>query len=127
MRILLDTHMLIWASTNNLPKKAVQYIADRNNTLLFSPVSIWEVAIKRGNKRENIIVDPQTLYNGLIGARYYELPIAAQHALQIPSLPPIHKDPFDRILLAQAMAEGISLLTADQELSKYPGSVIFVG
>ena len=126
MKILLDTQMLLWAAADKLPPKALRYIEDRANTLLFSPASLWEVVIKRGLGRSDFIVDPASLYSGLLSAGYQELPIIGRHTLLVSTLPPIHKDPFDRILLAQAASEGIPFLTSDKLLSQYPGSVILI-
>ena len=127
MKILLDTHILLWAAADELPKEASRYIDDASNTLLFSPASIWEIVIKRGLDRPDFIVDPASLYSGLMSAGYEELPITGRHTLLVSNLPPLHKDPFDRILLAQAASEGIPLLTSDDLVSQYPGSVIMVG
>ena len=127
MKILLDTHLLLWAAADALPPEAARYIEDRANTLLFSPASIWEVVIKRGLGRTDFVVDPAALYKGLLRAGYQELPITGRHTLLVSDLPAVHKDPFDRILLAQAESEGIPLLTADRTLLQYPGSLIFVG
>jgi len=126
MRLLVDTHILLWAASGELPPEAARYIQNMENTLLFSPASIWEVVIKRGLGREDFFVDPASLYSGLLTAGYEELPITGRHALLISNLPPLHKDPFDRILLAQAASEGVPLLTSDSALSQYPGSLIFV-
>ena len=126
MKILSDTQILLWAAADELPPEAARYIEDTANTLLFSPASIWEVVIKQGLGRTDFSVDPASFYSGLLSAGYQELPISGRHTLLISNLPPIHKDPFDRILLAQAAAEGIPLLTADTILSQYPGSLIFV-
>jgi len=127
MRILLDTHLLIWAATGNLPSKAIHYIDDKANTLLFSSASIWEITIKSGLNRMDFMIDPTALYNGLLSAGYEELSVTSRHALLLRSLPALHKDPFDRILLAQSASEGVTLLTTDAVLGQYPGSVIFVG
>jgi len=127
MKILLDTHILLWAAADELPKEASRYIDDMANELLFSPASIWEVIIKRGLDRPDFFVDPASLYGGLISAGYEELPITGRHTLLVSNLPPLHKDPFDRILLAQAASEGIPLLTSDSLVSQYPGSIIFIG
>ena len=127
MKLLLDTHILLWAAAGELPSEAARYIEDMANTLLFSPASIWEIVIKRGLGRTDFVVDPASLHNGLLNAGYQELPITGLHTLLVANLPLLHKDPFDRILLAQAAAEGIPLLTADSNLKQYPGSVIFVG
>ncbi|MCL2634429.1 MAG: type II toxin-antitoxin system VapC family toxin [Oscillospiraceae bacterium] len=130
MKILLDTHIMVWLATDRLSQKApksIGYIEDKSNLLLFSSAVIWEVAVKRSKGREDFIIDPFILYNGLLNAGYEELPITGRHTLLISSLPPIHKDPFDRIMLAQAMSEGIVFLTADKLLTQYPGSVIYTG
>ena len=126
MKLLIDTHILLWSASGELPPDAARYILNMENTLFFSPASIWEVVIKRGLGREDFVVDPASLYSGLLGAGYHELPITARHTLLMSNLPPLHKDPFDRILLAQSAFEGIPLLTSDSVLSQYPGSLIFV-
>ena len=126
MRLLVDTHILLRAAADELTPEAARYILNMENTLLFSPASIWEVVIKRGIGREDFIVDPASFYSGMLGAGYQELPITGRHALLVSNLPPLHKDPFDRILLAQAASEGIPLLTSDSVLAQYPGSLIFV-
>ncbi|MCL2165664.1 MAG: type II toxin-antitoxin system VapC family toxin [Oscillospiraceae bacterium] len=127
MRILLDTHLLIWTAAGNPPSKSVRYIDDKANTLLFSSASIWEVTIKSGLNRADFAVDPAALYNGLLSAGYEELPVTSRHTLLVRNLPMLHKDPFDRILLAQAASEGITLITVDEALAQYPGSIVFVG
>ena len=126
MRLLIDTHILLWSASGELPHDAARYILNMENTLLFSPASIWEVVIKCGLGREDFVVDPASLYSGLLDAGYQELPITGRHTLLVSNLPPLHKDPFDRILLAQSAFEGIPLLTSDSTLSQYPGSLIFV-
>jgi len=126
MRLLVDTHILLWSASGELPLEAARYIQNMEYTLLFSPASIWEVVIKRGLGREDFFVNPASLYSGLLTAGYEELPITGRHTLLVSNLPPLHKDPFDRILLAQSASEGIPLLTSDSVLSHYPGSVIFV-
>jgi len=125
MKLLLDTHLLLWAAgePGQLSAAARALIDDPNNVLLFSAASLWEVAIKRGLGREDFQVDARLLRRGLLDNGYQELPIASEHAVAIDSLPPIHKDPFDRLLIAQAMVEGITLLTADPLVAQYPGPV----
>ena len=127
MKILLDTNIMLWAAAGELSPEAARYIEDSANTLLFSPASLWEVVIKRGLGRTDFIVDPTSLCSGLLSAGYQELPINGRHTLLVSTLPPLHKDPFDRILLAQAISEGIPFLTSDKFLLQYPGSVIFAG
>ena len=127
MRILLDTNILLGAASGELAPEATRYIEDDANTMLFSPASLWEVVIKCGLGRADFIVDPASLYSGLLSAGYQELPIIGRHTLLVSTLPLLHKDPFDRILLAQAASEGIPFLTSDKFLLQYPGSVIFAG
>ena len=126
MKILLDTCLLLWAASDELTPEAARYIEDEKNTLLFSPASLWEIVIKRGLRREDFVVDPASLYSGLLSAGYQELPVTGRHTLLVSALPPLHKDPFDRILLAQAASEGIPFLTSDKLLTRYSGSIIFV-
>ena len=98
-------------------------LEDLSNELLFSAASLWEIAIKRGLGRSDFQVDARVLRRGLLDNGYQELAITAEHAVSIDSLPLIHKDPFDRILVAQATVEGITLLTVDSLVAKYPGPV----
>ena len=126
MKLLLDTHILLWAAADTLPRTAAEYIRDESNVLLFSPASIWEVVIKRGLSRDDFDVDPHLLNKGLLDNGYEQLQITAQHTLMTGTMPMIHKDPFDRILLAQAITEGVSLLTADRIMAEYPAPVIFI-
>lgn len=125
MKLLLDTHLLLWAAgvPNRLSAATRKLIQDPANELLFSAASIWEVTIKRGLGRTDFQADPRLLRRGLLDNGYGELPILSEHVVAIDSLPPIHKDPFDRLLVAQATVEGITLLTADPVVMKYPGPV----
>ena len=125
MKLLLDTYLLLWAAgqPEQLSAAARELIEDPQNELYFSSASLWEVAIKRGLGRSDFCVDPRVLRRGLLDNGYCELSITSDHAVAIDGLPPIHKDPFDRILLAQAMVEGVVLITADPLVSQYPGSV----
>lgn len=125
MKLLLDTHLLIGAAQGieRLPTGARALMADPDNELVFSVASIWEVAIKSGLNRHDFQVDARMLRRGLIDNGYVELPILSEHAVAIDALPPIHKDPFDRLLIAQAMVEGIMLLTDDANVAQYQGHV----
>ena len=96
---------------------------DSRNELIFSAANLWEIAIKRGLGRNDFQVDPRLLRRGLLDNGYSELPISADHAVALDGLPPLHKDPFDRILIAQATVEGITLLTVDPLVAQYPGPV----
>ncbi|MBU2808261.1 type II toxin-antitoxin system VapC family toxin [Acidithiobacillus ferrooxidans F221] len=128
MKLLLDTHLLLWAadSLERVPVGARALMADLENELLFSVVSIWEVAIKSGLNRPDFQVDARLLRRGLLDNGYVELPISGEHAVAVDALPSIHKDTFDRLLMAQATVEGFVLLTNDATLSRYPGSVRLV-
>lgn len=128
MKLLLDTHLLLWAagSPEQLSGTARQLLEDPLNELLFSAASLWEIAIKRGLGRSDFKVDARVLRRGLLDNGYLELAITSEHAVFIDSLPSIHKDPFDRILVAQATVEGIVLLTVDELVAQYPGPVRLV-
>jgi PIN domain nuclease of toxin-antitoxin system len=126
MKLLIDTHLLLWAAAGELSAEAERYIADESSMLLFSSASVWEVVIKCELKRSDFSVNPYALYNGLLENGYEEVHVTAKHALAVSALPPIHKDPFDRILVAQAISEGISLLTSDHVVAQYLGPVIYV-
>ncbi|MDR9468543.1 type II toxin-antitoxin system VapC family toxin [Marinospirillum sp.] len=125
MNLLLDTHILLWAAAQpeRLTNEALSLINDVNNTLYFSSASLWEVVIKNGLQRPDFHVDPHLLRRGLVENGYLELPINSQHTLAVSHLPPVHKDPFDRILIAQAESEGFLLLTADEQVARYPGPI----
>jgi PIN domain nuclease of toxin-antitoxin system len=129
MKLMLDTHLLLWAAGQ--PKKmsaaSRKLIMNPENELIFSAASLWEIAIKQGLGREDFQADARLLRRGLLDNGYVELPIRSEHVVSIDALPPIHKDPFDRILVAQAMVEGITLLTVDPLVAKYPGPVQKVG
>lgn len=126
MKLLLDTHLLLWAAgePEKLSAKARALLDDPSNTLLFSAASLWEIAIKRGLDRPDFTVDPAQLRRGLIDNGYIELPISSAHAVATMHLPTLHKDPFDRLLLAQALVESITLVTADEVVARYPGSIL---
>ncbi len=125
MKLLLDTHILLWASEDSphLPALALSMIADSKNELIFSVASIWEISIKHAKGFESFHARPGTVWEGLLENGYAELAVLGKHAIAAGELPPIHKDPFDRLLIAQAMVEGITLLTADAMIAKYPGPV----
>lgn len=125
MKYLLDTHLLLWAAAEpqRLPEAARNLMEDAGNTLLFSAASLWEVAIKAGLGRADFIVEPAVLRRGLLDNGYGELPVASEHAVATVTLPHIHRDPFDRLLVAQAQVEGITLLTADSVVARYPGPI----
>jgi PIN domain nuclease of toxin-antitoxin system len=125
VKLLLDTQLLLWAAgqPERLSARARTLLKNPRNQLLFSAASLWEVAIKNTLGREDFRVEPRLLRRGLLDNGYTELPVTSQHAVNIDSLPPLHKDPFDRLLLAQALTEGITLVTGDSLLARYPGPV----
>ena len=128
MKLLLDTHLLLWAASapDRLSPAALALIQDPDNSLMFSAASLWEITIKQGLGRSDFQVDPRLLRRGLIDNAYIELSITSDHALAVASLPPLHKDPFDRLLAAQSQIEGVLLVTADPILGQYPGPVRLV-
>jgi len=128
VKLLLDTHLLIWGvvSTRTLSVATKEMLTAPENELYFSVVSIWEVAIKRALGKDPTMVDPSLLRSVLLRSRYLEVPILSSHALATMTLPPLHGDPFDRMLVAQASVEGMILLTSDARLSEYLGPVRLV-
>jgi PIN domain nuclease of toxin-antitoxin system len=125
MKLLLDTQLLLWAAGDpeRLSAAAHRHLSDTKNDLMFSAGSLWEIAIKKSLGREDFVVDPRAFRLGLLDNGYVELPITSEHAVHVETLPPLHKDPFDRLLLAQALVEGLTLLTADEQLARYRGPV----
>lgn len=125
MRILLDTHLLLWAAgcPEQLPAPARAMIEDPANSLVFSAASLWEIAIKSALGRSDFRADPALLRRGLLDNGYMELAITGRHAVLVAGLPPLHRDPFDRMLVAQATAEGLLLVTVDPAVARYPGPV----
>jgi PIN domain nuclease of toxin-antitoxin system len=128
VRLLLDTHLLIWVAgvSHRLSAAALALLNDPRNELLFSAASIWEIAIKYALRRDDVLLDPRALRRRLLENGYVELPVTSLHAVNLDALPVLHKDPFDRLLLAQAIGEGVTLLTADPQLAQYPGPVRLV-
>lgn len=125
MKLLLDTHLLLWAAgqPDQLSAEALALIENPAHELVFSAASLWEVAIKRGLGREDFRVDPRLLRRGLLDNGYLELPITSEHTVAVDGLPLLHKDPFDRILVAQSLVEGMLLVTADPIVAQYHGSI----
>lgn len=125
MRLLLDTHVLLWAAgqPERLSGSARALIEDPQNSLLFSSANLWEIVIKHALGREDFRVDARLLRRRLLANGYDELAITGEHVIAVGALPPLHKDPFDRLLVAQAIAEGITLLTADPLVARHPARV----
>jgi len=128
MKLLLDTHIILWAAgqPDKLSESARNMLIDTRNSLFFSAASIWEIVIKRGLGRDDFKVDSHRLRKMLIMNGYSELPITAEHVLRVDTLPGLHKDPFDRILIAQARSEAMLLLTVDSAIVQYGEAVLAV-
>ncbi|GAB4529144.1 MAG: type II toxin-antitoxin system VapC family toxin [Amphiplicatus sp.] len=125
MSLLLDTRLVLWAAIApaRLSPAVRAAIDDPATDIWFSVASLWEIAIKAARRRADFDVDPRRLRRGLLDHDWRELAITGAHALALDDLPPLHKDPFDRMLLAQAKTEGLTLLTADALVAQYPGKV----
>jgi PIN domain nuclease of toxin-antitoxin system len=125
MRLLLDTHVLLWAVglSGRLPARARLLLDDHLNDLWFSSASLWEIAIKSRTRRQDFRADARLVRRTLIASGYLELPVTGEHAVAVADLPLLHGDPFDRILIAQSIVEGITLLTSDRVVSEYPGPI----
>ena len=101
----------------------MKLLLDPHNTLVFSAASLWEITIKNGLGREDLRVEPRVLRRALLDNGYHELPITSEHAVSVEGLPPLHRDPFDRLLVAQAQCEGFTLVTADAQVARYSGPI----
>jgi PIN domain nuclease of toxin-antitoxin system len=125
VRLLLDTHLLLWAAgpSPRLSAEARRLIDDPDNELVVSAASLWEIAIKSGLRRPNFRIDAALLRRNLLNNSYQELAVTSEHAVAVANLPPLHKDPFDRMLVAQSIVEGITLLTSDPLVAQYPARV----
>ena len=125
MKLLLDTQVLLWAAgqPERLSPAARRLLNSTSNELVFSAASLWEVAIKHGLGRPDFRVEPRVLRRALLDNGYTELPITGEHAVSVDQLPAVHRDPFDRMLLAQALCEGVTLVTADAQLARYDGPI----
>jgi PIN domain nuclease of toxin-antitoxin system len=125
MRLLLDTQLLLWIAqkSTQLPVGLLKLVRNEDNELIFSVASIWEFGIKYAKSPEQFGVSPHELRDGLLQNGYTELEISGKHVLAVLSLPRLHGDPFDRLLIAQAIVEGITLLTTDRVVAKYDGPI----
>ena len=125
MTALLDTHLLLWAAglPARLPHQVRELLNDPATEPAYSAASLWEVANKSGLGRTGFRADARLLRRGLLENGYSEVPVAGAHAVAVDLLPEIHRDPFDRILVAQAQVEGITLWTMDEIVGRYPGPI----
>ncbi len=128
MRLLLDTHLLLWAAytPERLSSAARASIEDPLNEPTFSRASVWEVVIKRALGRPDFRIDPRRLRRGMVENGHAEPAVTSDHALAVDMLPHLHEDPFDRLLIAQALAEGLTFATTDAQLPAYPGDIRLV-
>ncbi|MDT0596050.1 type II toxin-antitoxin system VapC family toxin [Glaciecola petra] len=122
-RVLLDTHALLWWLNGNqqLGKNSIETISNQDNDIFVSAASIWEIAIK---KKKGLLEAPDDFDSIITEEGFKHLPISSYHAEQAGELELHHKDPFDRMLVAQAQAEGLILMTNDNEIPKYSVKVI---
>ncbi|CAN5162124.1 type II toxin-antitoxin system VapC family toxin [soil metagenome] len=128
MIYLLDTQIVLWAALDaeRLGRTARLLLDDPTNGFMFSSAVIWEATIKSAQGRKDFSVDPRLLHRGLLTNGATELPVTSRHGLAVADLPPLHKDPFDRIQVAQARVEGLVLLTADAQVAAYGSPVELV-
>lgn len=126
--LLLDTHLLLWAafSPEKLSAEALEILQSRESALAFSLVTLWEVAIKTSLARPDFSVDPQRLHRALLAEGFVEMPITAAQIARVATLPWVHRDPFDRLLVAQAIEDHLTLLTCDATLKRYGSFVKWV-
>jgi len=126
---LLDTQLLLWLAVapERLPVPLRQLLQDRRIPFLFSVASLWEVAIKSSLGKPSFQVDAKALRRGLLAEGLQELPLAVEHCLAVQHLPWVHRDPFDRLLVAAARETGFQLITADRTLLAYGPEVMACG
>jgi PIN domain nuclease of toxin-antitoxin system len=123
VRVLVDTHFLVWwTAGRRIPKHAASIMEDPADVLFASGASIWEIAIKAGLGR--LAVDPGGFTRALDDGGFVPLPVTAAHAIAVAALPDIHRDPFDRLLVAQSRVEQLTLLTQDDVLARYGAMVV---
>ncbi|MEY4414355.1 MAG: hypothetical protein RIQ53_1648 [Pseudomonadota bacterium] len=128
MNLLLDTHVALWAITDSprLPIKARELIVSPKTTLWVSAASVWEIAIKHSLGRGDMPVSAQEALGHFLDSGYRMLPIEPEHAAAVGELPAHHADPFDRILIAQALIEPMRLMTHDALVAKYSDTIIAI-
>ena len=125
MRVLLDTHVLLWALMEpaRLSTELREALSDPGHQVMFSSVNIWEIAIKKSLRKPDFAFGPDVVLEAARATRLAELPISADHAARVLTLEPLHHDPFDRLLIAQALCENARLLTADRMIARYPAMI----
>ncbi len=125
MKLLLDTHILLWALADSplLSEKARRLVGDAANDCFYSPVSLAEIAIKHRKHPGDMVLSASEARAAFLAAGFMESPFSSRHAAELDVLPPFHADPFDRMLLAQAAAEGLRLVSHDDRVALYDGMV----
>lgn len=120
-RYLLDTHIILWLAddTEKLSKNIINILSNGDNVIYFSPINLWEIAIKNRQSRQDFQVNTQRLYRLLLANDFTELPLNSRHVEQVEHLPLHHKDPFDRMLIAQAISENLCLISQDNVMPSY--------
>lgn len=128
MRLLLDTHILLWALTDDsrLPSSVRELLLDSHNDVFFSAATIWEIAIKRSLRRSDMPVSAEDALRLFRGSGYEELGISSAHVARVEEMPMIHADPFDRLLVAQALTEPMRLITRDKAVAAYSSGIMLV-
>jgi PIN domain nuclease of toxin-antitoxin system len=124
-RFLVDTQLLLWNvyGSRKLPARVARLFRDGRHQFFYSAASLWEIAIKAGLGRAHFVADTAAIRETLEDNGFAELPVSAQHAVAVSRLPTIHADPFDRMLVAQAITEPMALITTDERLAAYPGTI----
>jgi len=124
-RFLVDTQLLLWNvyGSRKLPARVARLFRDGRHQFFYSAASLWEIAIKAARGRKDFVADTAAIRDALEENGFHELPVAAQHAVALSTLPAIHADPFDRMLVAQSITEPMALITTDARLAAYPGTI----
>ena len=124
-RFLVDTQLLLWNvyGSRKLPARVARLFGDGRHQFFYSAASLLEIAINAARGLDDFAADAGEIRDALEQNGFHELPVAGQHAVALAALPPIHADPFDRMLIAQAMVEPMALITSDERLAAYPGTI----
>ena len=124
-RFLVDTQLLLWNvyGSRKLPARVARLFGEGRHEFFYSAASLWEIAIKAARGREDFVADTAQIRDTLEANGFHELPVSGQHAVALAALPAIHADPFDRMLIAQAIVEPMALITSDVRLAAYPGTI----
>lgn len=128
MIYLVDTHVLVWLAVDSprLTDLVRDLLVDPDNHIFFSAISIFEIAVKERLAKRGFDVEASAIRRMMIENDFVELPVSGLHAAHVATLPLIHGDPFDRLLVAQAMMEGSTLMTADAQIARYPGPIMLI-